>query len=191
LLQSTVRFYKGVCFAAIVFSGLLGGNMICSKAKLGWGLKKSSHKYFDISQRICIIENRKETLLPKGAIPKSQTSRNHTKTNNMNYYFKVLQNYANFNGRARRSEYWYFVLFNVIFSFVIGFISGLIGVEILGTVYTFAVLLPSIAVAVRRMHDVGKSGWFILIPIYNLVLAVTEGTKGENEYGPDPKAVEV
>lgn len=50
-----------------------------------------------------------------------------------------------------------------------------------------AMLAPSIAVAVRRMHDVGKSGWFVLIPIYNLVLAVTEGDKGTNEYGPDPK----
>jgi uncharacterized membrane protein YhaH (DUF805 family) len=106
----------------------------------------------------------------------------------MNYYISVLKNYATFNGRARRKEYWMFVLFNVIFSFIFGFICGLIGSPELANLYTLLILLPSIAVAVRRMHDVGKSGWFILIPIYNFVLAVTEGDRGDNEYGPDPKA---
>jgi uncharacterized membrane protein YhaH (DUF805 family) len=105
----------------------------------------------------------------------------------MKYYLKVLQNYANFNGRARRAEYWYFVLFNVIASAIVGFIGGLMDFQLLGNIYSLAVLLPSIAVAVRRMHDVGKSGWFILIPIYNFILAVTAGDSGENEYGPDPK----
>ena len=107
----------------------------------------------------------------------------------MNYYLKVLQNYATFGGRARRSEYWYFALFNVIISFVLGFIGGMMGTTVLSNIYSLAVLIPSIAVGVRRMHDVGKSGWFLLIPIYNLILAFTEGTKGENEYGADPKAV--
>lgn len=105
----------------------------------------------------------------------------------MNYYLKVLQNYANFNGRARRKEYWMFVLFNFIASFILGFIGGLLEFPLLGNLYSLAVLLPSIAVAVRRMHDVGKSGWYILIPIYNFILCVTEGDNGENEYGPDPK----
>lgn len=105
----------------------------------------------------------------------------------MNYYLKVLQNYANFNGRARRKEYWMFVLFNFIASFILGFIGGLLDFPILANLYSFAVLLPSIAVGVRRMHDVGKSGWYILIPIYNFILCVTEGDSGENEYGPDPK----
>lgn len=105
----------------------------------------------------------------------------------MNYYFKVLQNYATFSGRARRKEYWMFVLFNVIVSFVIGFIGGFIQVPQLANIYTFAVLIPSIAVGVRRMHDVGKSGWYLLIPIYNFVLAVTEGEQGTNQYGQDPK----
>jgi len=109
----------------------------------------------------------------------------------MNYYLKVLQNYAVFEGRARRSEYWYFVLVNVLISFGLGFIGGMLGFELLSNLYSLAVLVPSIAVGVRRMHDVGKSGWFILIPIYNLILAVTEGDKGPNEYGPDPKNPEV
>ena len=104
----------------------------------------------------------------------------------MKYYLKVLQNYATFKGRASRSEYWYFVLFNIIFSIVLGFVSGIVDLPILYTIYSLALLIPSIAVAVRRMHDVGKSGWFILIPIYDLILACTEGVKGENEYGTEP-----
>ncbi|MCE2743744.1 MAG: DUF805 domain-containing protein, partial [Fluviicola sp.] len=62
------------------------------------------------------------------------------------------------------------------------------GGSIIGNIYSLAVLLPSLAVAVRRMHDVGKSGWFVLIPIYNFILAVTEGDSGSNEYGNDPKS---
>jgi uncharacterized membrane protein YhaH (DUF805 family) len=70
----------------------------------------------------------------------------------------------------------------------VGFICGILEIPQLANVYSLALLVPSIAVGVRRMHDVGKSGWFILIPIYNLILACTEGTQGENEYGADPKA---
>ena len=106
----------------------------------------------------------------------------------MNYYIKVLKNYATFGGRARRAEYWWFFLINMIISFVVGFVGGLIKLPIIGTIYSLAVLLPSIAVGVRRMHDVGKSGWYLLIPIYNLILAVTAGDPGTNAYGADPKA---
>ena len=107
----------------------------------------------------------------------------------MNYYLKVLQNYATFSGRARRSEYWYFVLFNAIISVVLNWLTPSHDVNIvLGNIYTLAVLIPSIAVGVRRMHDVGKSGWFLLIPIYNLILACTDGINGDNEYGADPKS---
>jgi uncharacterized membrane protein YhaH (DUF805 family) len=108
----------------------------------------------------------------------------------MNYYLNVLQNYATFSGRARRSEYWYFFLFNVIISFVLGFVGVSMGTTILSNIYSLAVLIPGIAVGVRRMHDVGKSGWFILVPIYNLILACTDGENGDNEYGADPKAEE-
>ena len=106
----------------------------------------------------------------------------------MNYYLKVLQNYATFSGRARRSEYWYFFLFNIIIAFVLGFVGGLTKMPIISTIYSLAILIPAIAVGVRRMHDVGKSGWFLLIPIYNLILACTDGINGDNEYGADPKS---
>ncbi len=108
----------------------------------------------------------------------------------MKWYLKVLKQYADFNGRARRKEYWMFFLFNMIISYGITFIA--IGLEvpslsIVSTIYSFAVLVPGIAVAVRRMHDVGKSGWYCLIPIYNIILACTDGEQGSNEYGPNPK----
>ena len=114
----------------------------------------------------------------------------------MKWYLKVVRdNYANFSGRARRQEYWMFFLFNMIFMyggiFVLGLIAALIEspfIIFLAYIYIFAVLVPSIAVGVRRMHDVGKSGWYLLIPIYSFILAVTEGDKGPNQYGPDPKS---
>jgi uncharacterized membrane protein YhaH (DUF805 family) len=105
----------------------------------------------------------------------------------MNYFITVLQKYADFNGRARRSEYWYFALFSTILSIVLMFIGVSLDFPLLSTLYSLGVLIPSIAVAVRRMHDVDKSGWYCLIPIYNIILAFTEGTKGDNQYGPDPK----
>lgn len=110
-----------------------------------------------------------------------------------NYYTEVLKKYTVFNGRARRSEYWYFVLFNVIISIGLGIIDGIMGLMTFGIsdVYSLGVLVPSIAVGVRRMHDIGKSGWFLLIPIYNIILAATEGERGTNEYGADPKNPEI
>lgn len=106
------------------------------------------------------------------------------------WYKKVVfENYANFSGRARRSEYWYFVLGNAIISFTINILTALLSPKLvfLGIVYSLAVFIPTIAVLIRRMHDVGKSGWYILIPIYNLILACTAGDYGKNDYGQDPK----
>ena len=88
----------------------------------------------------------------------------------------VLTKYADFNGRARRSEYWWFFLFNFILNLITGFIDESVspgGVGTIGLIVSLGLLIPGIAVAVRRMHDVGKSGWFILVPIYNLILALS------------------
>ena len=105
----------------------------------------------------------------------------------MNYYLTVLKKYAQFTGRARRSEYWYFALFSGIISLILMGVGVALRAPFINTLYSLAVLIPSIAVGVRRMHDVNKSGWFILIPFYNLVLTCTNGTNGDNDYGPDPK----
>lgn len=121
----------------------------------------------------------------------------------MEWYLKVVRdNYANFEGRARRQEYWMFALFNLIFLIAIALLSGVLASLFkapffmsLYFIYILGVIIPSLAVAVRRLHDVGKSGWFYfigLIPliggIWLFVLFVTEGDKGANQYGPDPKA---
>lgn len=106
----------------------------------------------------------------------------------MKYFFKCLQLYANSGGRARRAEYWYFTLFNFIFAVFVGIIAEIIKAPILSVVYSFAIFLPGFTVGMRRMHDTGKKGWYFLIPIYNLILACTEGQPGSNEYGPDPKS---
>ena len=106
----------------------------------------------------------------------------------MKWYVDVLKKYAVFNGRARRKEYWMFILINVIVSFAVGFVGGLIGTSIPGSIYSLAVLVPAIAVGVRRMHDTDHSGWFLLIPFYNLYLAVTDGQRSENRFGSDPKS---
>lgn len=120
----------------------------------------------------------------------------------MQWYTDVIKKYVVFSGRARRKEYWMFVLFNVIISIILSIIDSIAktrsgGVGILGAIYSLAVLLPSLGVTVRRLHDTNKSGWWILIGIIPLIGAIilivftaTEGTPGDNQYGPDPKAAE-
>jgi uncharacterized membrane protein YhaH (DUF805 family) len=108
----------------------------------------------------------------------------------MKWYLAVWQKYATFSGRARRSEYWYFALINILISVALTMLGAAMRMPILDSIYSLVVLIPSLAVAVRRMHDVNKSGWYILIPIYNLILACTDGTAGDNEYGSDPKRPE-
>lgn len=105
-----------------------------------------------------------------------------------------LSQYVGFQGRARRSEYWYFCLFNVILGVVASIIAQLTGVKILSTLVTLALLLPGIAVDIRRMHDIGKSGWWILIsfvPVVGAILLIVwcckDSEPGENQYGPNPK----
>ena len=110
----------------------------------------------------------------------------------MKYYFNTLKNhYADFSGRARRKEYWFFTLFNTLFIFGLILISGFWIVRIIAGLFILGTIIPGIAVAVRRMHDVGKEWWYILIPIYNLILCLTEGQKGPNEYGEDPKMLDM
>ena len=101
----------------------------------------------------------------------------------------ITNNYANFEGRARRSEYWYFTLFSTIISWGFSYLGIAMDFPWISLVYSFGIILPSIAVGVRRMHDVGKSGWYILIPIYNLILACTDSEVGQNQYGPNPKGI--
>ena len=114
----------------------------------------------------------------------------------MNWYLEVLKKYAEFTGRARRTEYWMFFLFNLIIAAV------LLGVEmavfggpgVLYGIYMLAILLPALGVTVRRLHDTGRTGWWVLVwlipivgPIVILVFMVLDSQPGDNEYGPNPK----
>lgn len=94
-----------------------------------------------------------------------------------------MKKYATFSGRARRSEFWYFYLFYIIM-YAIGAVVGItIGSSNIMYLFILPFWLPILAAAVRRMHDVGRSGWFILVPVYNLVLWCTESNSGTNKYG--------
>jgi uncharacterized membrane protein YhaH (DUF805 family) len=120
----------------------------------------------------------------------------------MNWYLAVLKNYAGFTGRARRMEYWMFWLINLVILIVLSIVDAMMGtanpvtgVGVLCGVYALAVVIPHLAVGVRRLHDTDRSGWWLLIgliPIIGtivlLVFLFTDGTPGDNKYGPSPKA---
>jgi uncharacterized membrane protein YhaH (DUF805 family) len=106
----------------------------------------------------------------------------------------VLTQYVGFSGRARRSEYWFFVLFNVLLSIVAGIIGGLIKFPLLSTLISLALLLPALAVSIRRLHDTGRSGWWLLIgliPLVGLIVLIVffvqDSQPGQNAFGPNPK----
>jgi uncharacterized membrane protein YhaH (DUF805 family) len=115
-----------------------------------------------------------------------------------------LQKYADFTGRSRRKEYWSFVLLNIAIFFVASMIDGILGLGNLlwlygpvATLAWLALIVPGLAVGVRRLHDLGKSGWWLLLAfvpliggIVLLVFFATDGVRGDNLYGPDPKAGE-
>lgn len=119
----------------------------------------------------------------------------------MNWYLEVLKKYAVFDGRAGQKEYWWFSLFSFIIILVLSVIDIVtgtfnvnVGLGLLGSIYTLAVLIPSIAVSVRRLHDTDRSGWWFLINgipligvIVFLVFTAQDSTPGNNQYGSNPK----
>lgn len=122
----------------------------------------------------------------------------------MEWYLKAVKNYVGFSGRAQRKEYWMYILFYVIFGIVVAIVENVVGLGNpeagqlgpLGALYSLAFLLPTVAVAVRRLHDTGRSGWWILIALIPLVGAlvllyfyILDSEPGPNQYGPNPKGV--
>ena len=119
----------------------------------------------------------------------------------MKWWLKAMSQYADFSGRARRQEFWMFWLFTLLFAVACGLIDGLTGtysveagVGLVGGLFSLATLIPSIAVSIRRLHDIGRSGWFILlglIPIVGifimLVFYFKDSEKGVNKWGRSPK----
>lgn len=111
------------------------------------------------------------------------------------YFKKVYREYANFEGRARRKEYWYFVLFYAIINVALSVVDVVIGMQILSTIFALVSLVPSFAVGARRLHDINKSGWWQLIgiiPVIGWIVLIwffaQKGTDGVNRFGPDPLA---
>ncbi len=109
----------------------------------------------------------------------------------VNWYLEVFKKYAVFEGRARRQEYWMFVLINFIISLVLATLS----LGILETLYGLLVLIPSLAVSVRRLHDIDRSGWWMLVSLVPFIgvlvliyFCVQDSTPGTNQYGPNPKS---
>ncbi|WP_262965510.1 DUF805 domain-containing protein [Methylobacter psychrophilus] len=123
----------------------------------------------------------------------------------MNWYLEVLKKYTVFDGRARRKEYWFFILFNVLISMALAIIDRFTGnvdtetgLGILSSLYPLGVLLPTLAVSVRRLHDTGRSGWWLLInfvpgigAIIFFFFMVLDSNPERNEYGPSPQDTEI
>jgi uncharacterized membrane protein YhaH (DUF805 family) len=121
----------------------------------------------------------------------------------MNWYLKVLKAYAVFTGRARRKEYWMFVLISVLITMGLALVDVSLHLWIgrnglLSTLYGLGVLIPALAVAVRRLHDTNRSGWWLLlvfVPVVGsltlLVFFVLDSTPGTNRFGPNPKSEDV
>ena len=121
----------------------------------------------------------------------------------MQWYLEPLKKYAVFSGRARRKEYWTFFLGNIILSFVVGMVEGAAGLEWgtsgtgpLSVLLSLALLIPGLAVGVRRLHDTSRSGWWMfiaLVPIIGVIVLIvfwaSEGHPGTNDYGRNPKEV--
>jgi uncharacterized membrane protein YhaH (DUF805 family) len=120
----------------------------------------------------------------------------------MNWFIRAIKNYATFSGRAQRAEYWYFVLFYLlifiglaIIDSVTGTFNAETGMGLLSGICSLALFIPSLSVSVRRLHDIGKSGWWLLVgvipligAIVMLIFLVKDGESGENMYGSNPKA---
>lgn len=112
------------------------------------------------------------------------------------YFINIFKyKYALFTGRARRSEYWYFILFNIIVSMGLGMVDAFTRLEFLSGLYGLVAIVPSLAVGARRLHDTGKSGWWLLISfapfigwIILIYLMVQDSQPFDNQYGPNPKS---
>lgn len=116
----------------------------------------------------------------------------------MNWYIEAFKHYFDFDGRASRKAYWMFILFNIIAAVIAGTIDAVLGTTLFSPLYNLAVLIPSLALLVRRFHDLDRSAWnllWLLLPLIGgiivLVMTVLRGTEGPNNYGEDPYAMPV
>ena len=108
----------------------------------------------------------------------------------MEYFTDPIKNFSDFSGRATRKQYWMFILFYMIFYFVLYFIDSMAGTILFTALYSLVLLLPALSLAARRLHDMGKSGWWQLITLVPLIGAIALlvmlclPSEGDNQYGP-------
>lgn len=110
----------------------------------------------------------------------------------MDYFIGALRKYADFSGRARRTEYWMFMLFYTIFYLILALVGSLLGTEILSLLFSLALLVPSLSIGARRLHDTGRSGWWQLLYILGFIVLIVffvQDSHDENSYGGNPKAI--
>jgi uncharacterized membrane protein YhaH (DUF805 family) len=137
------------------------------------------------SRTAAVLGHHAARILPLPAIDRERK---------MNWYVKVLKQYVDFSGRAQRMEFWMFALINYLIMFGLYIIDIVLGLGFLGALYALGVLLPSIAVGVRRLHDTNRAGWWLLLGLIPLIGAIVllvffiqDSQPGANEYGPNPK----
>ena len=113
----------------------------------------------------------------------------------IDWYLGVWQQFFVFNGRARRKEFWSFFLCHLIISIALTALSGLFGIGLLSAIYSLAVFIPTVAVSVRRLHDIGYAGWWVLLGLIPfgifvlLIFLALEGQHSANQYGQNPRAI--
>ena len=117
----------------------------------------------------------------------------------IDYYLEAFRKYADFSGRATRSEYWWFYLVTIAVSILISILESILNIPfgLISVLYFFISLIPNLSIQVRRLHDVDKSGWYILLNfliiigwIWLLILNILDSNPGANKYGPNPKGIE-
>lgn len=113
----------------------------------------------------------------------------------MNWYIAVLKKFSDFKGRSRRQEFWTFFLINFLIGIGLGIVDSMLGTQVLGALYGLVMLIPGLAVGARRLHDIGRTGWWqliALIPIIGVIVLIVfyvqDSDPGDNRFGANPKA---
>lgn len=113
----------------------------------------------------------------------------------MEYFINAFKQYADFTGRASRQDYWMFIVFYMIFLVLLGVLGAMLGTSLLTTLFSLVILVPSISITARRLHDIGRSGWWQLIgllPLIGLIVMIiflVQASDEDNEYGPGPQGM--
>lgn len=163
------------------------GNVGDKISEAGSNLKnkmKSASENIDIDSISAELKNVKNT-----GVKRSSNLLNLISEGYLKYFIGAVKKYAEFTGRATRMEYWMFYLFYVVNSAVLGGVAGILGAKngaiVVSLIYFMAMLIPSIAIHVRRMHDIGKSGWFVLVPVYNFIALFISSQDCKNRFDSD------